>query len=37
MIANWLLTACHSRTDRFHSEEVVLSQTFWNMGLLAKL
>lgn len=19
MIANWLLTACHSRTERFHS------------------
>jgi putative transposase len=25
MIANWLLTACHSRTERFHSTEVAFS------------
>ena len=25
LIANWLLTACHSRTERFHSVEVGLS------------
>jgi transposase len=25
MIANWLFTACHSRTERFHSVDVVFS------------
>ena len=25
MMASWLLTACHSRTERFHSVEVALS------------
>ncbi len=25
MMASWLLTRCHSRTDRFHSAEVALS------------
>ncbi|WP_443068615.1 hypothetical protein [Sulfitobacter sp. HI0021] len=25
MMASWLLTRCHSRTDRFHSTEVALS------------
>ena len=25
MIANWLFTACHSRTDRFHSCDVAFS------------
>ena len=25
MMASWLFTACHSRTERFHSTEVALS------------
>ena len=25
MMASWLLTACHSRTERFHSVDVALS------------
>lgn len=37
MIASWLFTACHSRTDRFHSAEVAFSARLINFAAASSL
>ena len=37
MLAIWLLTACHSRTDLFHSVDVALSASQINFAAASSL